>query len=254
MAKKRSPVHPSLPLDIALERASQLHQAEGEYLIPQEAVAAVWKMSPTGSGFLQAISTLKQFGLFEDNGRGEKRQFKLSELALDILLNEDESPQRIEALQRAALVPQLHRELWKKYEGRIPPQDASIRAYLLRQRDGTTFHPAHVDGFIERFRRTLALARLGRPQSGGNDAPRDGSASRSSAVATEPSGSNGDSRDNLGPETDASAAGPRMRELPVTLPSLSIAIVRLPERMTERDFTTLVDTIRAWKDALVTVD
>jgi len=42
-----------------------------------------------------------------------------------------------------------------------------------------------------------------------------------------------------------------MRELPVTLPSLAIAVVKVPEEMSELDFSTLVNTINAWKQALV---
>jgi hypothetical protein len=258
MAKKRSPVHPALALETAIERANQLHTAEGEHLVPPEALASVWKQSATGSGFLQTISSLKQFGLFDDKGRGEERQFKLSALALDILLHDEGSPPWLAAVQRAALLPQIHRELWNKYEGRLPPQDASIRAYLLRQREGATFHHAHVDGFIERFRGTLAFARLLSSDGATSPAVTVGEpalAETSLGAATTGRGAPlpEPSERAPGPQVDSSRA-PKMRELPVTLPSLAIAVVRLPEHLTERDFATLVETITSWKDALVIRD
>ena len=45
---------------------------------------------------------------------------------------------------------------------------------------------------------------------------------------------------------------PKMRELPITLPSsLSVAVVRLPEKMPQSDFDVLKKTIEGWETALV---
>lgn len=44
---------------------------------------------------------------------------------------------------------------------------------------------------------------------------------------------------------------PRMRELPITLPSLNIAVVKIPEKMSESDYAFLETVIRGWKQALV---
>ena len=45
------------------------------------------------------------------------------------------------------------------------------------------------------------------------------------------------------------AAGTTMRELPITLPSLNIAVREVPMPMTEIDFTTLLNSLHAWKPA-----
>ena len=59
-------------------------------------------------------------------------------------------------------------------------------------------------------------------------------------------------RENGGHQPNAWNAGETaMRELPVTLPSLNIATIKVPERMSELDFTTLMNSLAAWKDALV---
>ena len=47
------------------------------------------------------------------------------------------------------------------------------------------------------------------------------------------------------------SASRTMRELPITLPSLNVIVVRLPERMSDLDFTTFETTIKGWRDALV---
>jgi hypothetical protein len=54
----------------------------------------------------------------------------------------------------------------------------------------------------------------------------------------------------FGPKADPPPEGVAMRDLPVTLPSLNIAILRVPSPMTELDFTTLIDSLNAWKPAL----
>lgn len=43
----------------------------------------------------------------------------------------------------------------------------------------------------------------------------------------------------------------KYRALPLTLPSLSVALVQVPVPMTEADFTFLVEQITGWKEAIV---
>lgn len=42
-----------------------------------------------------------------------------------------------------------------------------------------------------------------------------------------------------------------MRELPITLPSLEIAIIKVPVPMSSIDYENLMATLALWKDALV---
>ena len=46
-------------------------------------------------------------------------------------------------------------------------------------------------------------------------------------------------------------SGTPTRDLPITLPSLNIAVLRLPVPMTEVDFTTLINSLTLMKGALV---
>jgi hypothetical protein len=77
-------------------------------------------------------------------------------------------------VQVAAINPKLHREIWLKYNGKLPPKDESIRFYLLREREAGTFNRAQVDGFIAQFRGTVAFAKLpGRDKIDDADAQND---------------------------------------------------------------------------------
>ena len=155
MAKKRSPAHPAFGLQSSIGWAKEIHSKEGEHFVPMEAVAVVWGLSAGASNFAQRLSSLKQYGLLEEKGAKEDREFKLTSLALDILLHTEGSDERGDAIQTALMKPSMHVELLEKYEGTLPPQDASIRSYLLRGREGATFNVKQVDGFIERFRSSI---------------------------------------------------------------------------------------------------
>jgi hypothetical protein len=42
-----------------------------------------------------------------------------------------------------------------------------------------------------------------------------------------------------------------MRELPITLPSLNVAVVKVPEKVSKQDFDMLKSMLAAWEGALV---
>lgn len=158
--RTRSPSYPAYGLEDSIRRAEDLHKQAHGHKVAVETVAEAWGTNTKSSSFLQAIAALLQFGLLEDEGRSESRRLWISELGQDILIREHDSPERIAAIKKAALNPKLHRELWEKYNGRLPPSDSAIRVYLLREREDPKFHPAHVDGFIGQFRSTIAFAGL----------------------------------------------------------------------------------------------
>jgi len=116
-------------------------------------------MIPTNSNFQLTIAALKHFGLAVDEGSKDKRRLKLTPLALDILEHPEGSAKYSEAIKAAALTPKIHRELWDKYAGKLPP-DVSIRVYLVREREEGYFNKNQVDGFIGQFRSTIAFAKL----------------------------------------------------------------------------------------------
>ena len=146
-------------LEEAIERARLLYERVQDHLVPLQSIAVEWETNTKSSVFMQTISALKQFGLLEDEGKGEERQAKISSLAKTIINHQDSSRERDSALKIAALFPKIHQEIWLKYKGGLPPADSPIRAYLLERKEGA-FNKDYVDNFIRQLRQTIAFAKL----------------------------------------------------------------------------------------------
>src|SRR4051794_36902283 len=92
--RTRSSAYPSFGLEEAIHKASVLYKGEGRHWFPVVSMATHLETQVTSSNFQRAISTLKQFGLLEDEGTGEKRRLRLSDLMLDLLEHEGDAPER----------------------------------------------------------------------------------------------------------------------------------------------------------------
>jgi hypothetical protein len=260
--RTRSPSYPSFGLEEAIRKAQLLYDAEDRHPIPIDAVAEHWSHALKSSSLLQGVSALKQFGLLTDEGSGEDRRVRLSDLALDILLHDDGSEESAAAIKEAALKPKIHRELWEKYHGKLPSADSSIRHYLLRDRKEGVFNRDYVDAFISQFRSTIGFAGLHQSDTNaGSTGTReqdelDPSVDQGGSVRQQPTwaiGQTGSLSQHVSQRLmfQQSASGVVLRELPVTLPSLEIAILKLPVPMSEEDYSTLVNALGAMKKALV---
>src|SRR4051812_14070001 len=104
--RDRSPNYPYITLPAALDRAKQLYDVEKRGAAAIPVVAKHWDYSPKSSGLLQSIAALKSYGLLDEEGRGDDRRVRLSDLALRILLDQRPDPrERREMLQRSARMP-----------------------------------------------------------------------------------------------------------------------------------------------------
>lgn len=129
--KERSPVFPFISLEQALERARQFFAAEKRGSAPLLAAADHWKYSPNSSGLLQTVSALKNYGLFSEEGSGTLRKFKLTELALRILLDtRPDDTERLQYMKQAALTPTIAAEIYEKWNGELP-SDATLNHFLI---------------------------------------------------------------------------------------------------------------------------
>jgi hypothetical protein len=135
MKKERSPSFPFIPLTKAIERARSIYVAAKRHEARMVDVANALGSGAKSSGTLQTVAALISFGLLDDNGSGENRKFKITDLAFKAL--EDQRPGAKEAaLREAALKPRLiaeYAETWS--EGR--PSDA-ICISILRIDRGFT--------------------------------------------------------------------------------------------------------------------
>jgi hypothetical protein len=155
----RSPGYPAIDLETALERAKQIKDAEKRNFAPIEAVMKHWGYISKSGPVLTTWAALIKFGLLEPKGTGTERQGRITDLAWNILIdNREESPDRVKAIQEAALSPTIHQKLWDRYEGNLP-SDETFRIHLLRD---YKFTEGAVKDFISQFKRTIAFAKLGK--------------------------------------------------------------------------------------------
>ncbi|REJ87004.1 MAG: hypothetical protein DWQ34_25995 [Planctomycetota bacterium] len=237
MAKHRSPIHPNLTVEDAVKSVEVIYKHERRNPVPVEVIAKHCGYdSFKSSSAKRLISTLLQYGLVDDEGSGDDRKMKLSQLALDIVLADgSDDPNRKAAVRRSARLPAVHAKILSEFPDRLP-SPATLKSYLIRDLD---FNDSQVDTFINKFRKTVDFADL----YGEND-------------DEEGEGANGNGHDDESlalrkPSITLNPNAPKMRDLPITLPSLAVAKVTIPERMNDLDFSVLISTIKGWKDALV---
>lgn len=153
--KVRSPNYPGISLPAAIERAETLYERESRHAAPVPAVLAHWGYSPkSGPGF-SALAAVKQFGLIDDEGRGDDRRVKLSELGLRIV--QDRRPgsvEREDAIREAALRPAVYSELWGRFG--LAASDENITYALVKM--GFSENAAH--DVVEGYRATVSFAQL----------------------------------------------------------------------------------------------
>jgi hypothetical protein len=227
--KKRSPNYPAIGLEKALERAETIRAQARHHFMPVTTARTLWNYKK-GAGD-QVVAALKAFGLLEVQGESETRQVRLTEAARRILGN---APDRAELLKVAALKPDLHKEIWEKYEGDLPPADAIIREYLIWERN---FNEDFVDSFINQFRSTIAYASIDlsdKIRSDGDDDDGDdfiteddnGKSMIAGSVKSEP-------RRKQPPAPSGS------REFPLYLTNHQKGTLYIPAEMTHKDYELL---------------
>jgi len=153
--KGRSPSYPAIDLETAIRRVRQLWDEERQHPVPVDTILKHWGYRSLNGPASLTLAALKKFGLVEDEGSGAARAARVSNLAVDIMENPDPRERR-EAIQRAALSPKVHQELWDQY-GVDPPSDANLRWVLTRDRG---FTETGADEFIPEYKSTISFAQL----------------------------------------------------------------------------------------------
>lgn len=155
--RERSPSYPRIDLENAIQRAREVYSKERMNPAPVNAILSHWGYNSKSGLGLVILAALLKFGLLADDGKGAKRQARLTELARRIILDErDTSIERDAAIKEAALNPTIHKELWEQYNGNLP-SDETLR-YQLRVNRGFTDTALHE--FIPQLRSTVAFAKL----------------------------------------------------------------------------------------------
>lgn len=154
----RSPSYPGISLAEAEKRARELYNAERTHAAPITTIAEHWGYSPKSSGAKTILAALKKFGLVEDEGSGDNRQARLSDLGADLVLNPDPALVR----QQAALLPRFHRQIWDEY-GVDLPSAANLRYRLIRE---FGFTETGAEEFLDEYLETIVHAGLDDPKPG----------------------------------------------------------------------------------------
>lgn len=123
--KERSPSFPFIGLPKALERARAVYAQAKRHEARVADVADAWGTGVKSSGTLQTIAALLAYGLLEDQGSGDSRKVRITDLAFRAL--EDQRPgAREAALAQAARSPKLIAEYIERWSGGRPSDGICI--------------------------------------------------------------------------------------------------------------------------------
>lgn len=173
----RGPSYPAMGIADAIAKAQQFWAAEKRSAAPIAAAAKHWGYSETSSSGKVAVAALLHYGILDDQGSKDSRTVKLSARGLDIVLGEEDSPERLKAVQDAVRSPRLYADILKKWPAEELPSDQTLRYYLLREKE---FNEGSVAGFLKDFRASVAFAKLDKPST--IPVPKDDSDSQETPV------------------------------------------------------------------------
>jgi len=128
MARMRSPNYPTMTLDDAIVAAKAIWDKNRKAQISREAVAKDLGYSGLTGRSLQVLGALNQYGLLEITAKGLMR---VTQNAEDIFIGFPEDVKR-KAVTAAARTPQLFREIYDKFDGHLPGENA-IRSFLFQR-------------------------------------------------------------------------------------------------------------------------
>src|SRR5579862_1400932 len=130
--KHRSPSYPALDLAAALERTEQLWTHAQWHYVPMTDAMQVWGYTPKSSAGLLTVAALKKYDLIEDQGTGNSRQVRVSDLGRSVVTDERDSPRMPGVLRDLAFRPTIHQELYDRFGVPLPPESTLIARDELR--------------------------------------------------------------------------------------------------------------------------
>lgn len=170
--KERSPSFPFIGLTKAIERAQAVFAQARRHEARVGDVAAAWGMGAKSSATLQTIAALLAYGLLEDQGSGEARKLRITDLAFKAL--EDRRPgAREAALAEAAIKPKLIAEYVEKWKEGRPADHICISELRIDRgftEDGAKAFLRVFDDTVAFADRTNTDSILDKPEEGGRGA------------------------------------------------------------------------------------
>jgi hypothetical protein len=178
MGKMRSPNYPAIGLDEAIKAAEMIWGKEKRTAVPLDVISKALGYKSVSGPARTKVAALRKYGLLEQNGGN----YRISDLAMQILHSQPNSEELCSALVVAATRPEIFKEL---RESHLDASDEALKSYLLVRKG---FSEAGAKQLIKAFRETMDVAEAA---SGGNiphrvkDEPEDKSMVTTEANATD---------------------------------------------------------------------
>ena len=147
MARTRSPGYPVIGLGEAIEKVTLVYRKDYQNKIPRSVLAEHMGYNSLNGKSLGVLSALSKYGLLE--GRGEENW--VSDLALQIIAHETRSPERLQAIREAALMPDLFGQVQQRFPNGA--SESALRSFLLTQK----FIPQAAEIAAKAYRDTMQL-------------------------------------------------------------------------------------------------
>jgi hypothetical protein len=149
---RRSRSDPSISLREAVEKISILYEKESRNDITFSLAMKHLGYKPKSGPGIVLIADMRKYGLLEYKGAGPNKMVVVSGIAESIL--HPGSPTKSLDLQKAALMPLIHADLWENHRRST---DENISYYLTTKRN---YSEKAAKALIKRYRETIDFAGL----------------------------------------------------------------------------------------------
>jgi hypothetical protein len=171
MAKMRSPNYPAIGLEDAIKAVGMIWNEEKRTAVPLDVLSKALGYKGVSGPVRTKVAALRKYGLLEQNGVN----YRVSDLAMQIIHGQDHSEERSNALVEAATRPEIFKEL---RETHLEGSDEALKSYLLVRKG---FSEAGAKQLIKAFRETMDVAEAA---SGGNIPRREKEESEAKSMTT----------------------------------------------------------------------
>jgi hypothetical protein len=121
--RQRSPAYPSYSLIDCIQFIERLYKKDGLAEIPKEYAMQHMGLDPKKIGSYRVTSSITGFGLLEEVGPANKRNFRFTEVGKAIVMLKDGTDQKTKALQDAVSKYEIIKQLRNKWPSGFPAND-----------------------------------------------------------------------------------------------------------------------------------
>ncbi len=238
--RTRSPNYPILSLGEAIARVRTIYEKQHTHPATREVLAKLLGYGGLNGASGTVVSALSKYGLLE----GRNEQLRVSGLALDLILHRRGDPEYADALQTAAFMPALFRELRDQYPGRLPSEH-SLRANLVKK----GFNPKAVDDAIRNYRDTIEFVDA---ETGDTDTEFPDESPHEVAMQTQPVERETQRAWNVQAPTLAAPNVPNLVPYNLPLGTQGMAVLHVPPQLNEASWRLMMTVLEAMKPGIVT--